>query len=83
MEGLGLTGCQAVFQDSIAREREESEIMQDYDNIVAEEQAKPSNQKEVDQNGGSLPSNKVKESIRHAHIISSGKHNHNWRATHQ
>jgi hypothetical protein len=37
MEGLGLTGYQAVFQDSIAREREKSEIMQDYDNTVADE----------------------------------------------
>ncbi len=50
MEGLGLTGCQAVFQDSLARERGTSEIIQDYDNIVAEEQFKPSDQKEVDQN---------------------------------
>jgi hypothetical protein len=50
MEGLGLTGCQTVFQDSLARERETSEIMQDYDNIVADEPVKQSNQKEVDQN---------------------------------
>ncbi len=50
IEGLGLTGCQAVFQDSIAREKEESEIMQDYDNIVADEPVKQSNQTELDQN---------------------------------
>jgi hypothetical protein len=50
MEGLGLTGCQAVFQDSLAREKETSDIMRDYDNIVAEEQLKQSDQKELDQN---------------------------------
>jgi hypothetical protein len=49
MEGLGLTGCQAVFQDSLAREGEASEIMQDHDDIAAEEQLEQSNQKESDQ----------------------------------
>ena len=90
MEGLGLTGCQAVFQDSLARERETSGIMQDYDdNIVAEEQFKQSDirpkgiRSERRMHGGSLSYNKIKESLRHAHIISSGKYNHNWRATQQ
>jgi hypothetical protein len=50
MEGLGLTGCQAVFQDSLARERESSEIIQDYNDIVAEEQLKQSDLNELDQN---------------------------------
>ena len=50
MEGLGLTGCQAVFQDSVARERETAEIIQNYDNIVADEPFIQSNQTELDQN---------------------------------
>jgi hypothetical protein len=49
MEGLGLSGCKAVFQDSIARERETSKIIQDYNNIVAEERTKKSNQNESNQ----------------------------------
>ncbi len=50
MEGLGLTGCQAVFQDSLAREKETAGIIQDYENIVAEELLKLSIKKESDQN---------------------------------
>ncbi len=50
MEGLGLTGCQAVFQDSLAREKETAGIIQDYKNIVAEELLKLSIEKESDQN---------------------------------
>jgi hypothetical protein len=50
MEGLGLTGCQAVFQDSLARERGTSETIQDYKDIEAEEQLRQPDPNELDQN---------------------------------
>ena len=34
MEGLGLTGCQEVFQDSLAQAKETSGIIQDYEDII-------------------------------------------------
>ncbi len=37
MEGLGLTGCQEVFQDSLAQAKETSGIIQDYENIIKKE----------------------------------------------
>ena len=37
MEGLGLTGCQEVFQDSLAQAKETSGIIQDYEDIIKKE----------------------------------------------
>ena len=37
MEGLGLTGCQEVFQDSLAQAKETSGIVQDYEEGIMKE----------------------------------------------
>jgi hypothetical protein len=34
MEGLGLTGCQEVFQDSLAQAKETAGIIQDCEDII-------------------------------------------------
>jgi hypothetical protein len=37
MEGLGLTGCQEVFQDSLAQAKETAGIIQDCEDIIMKE----------------------------------------------